>query len=345
MKCRLFVPLFLLIFALAARAAEDADALWQEISKAAKPPAPPAEWNQKRPTPEQMREWQKSLIPLCEEIAAKAKKFQETYPDHAKTADAKKLEARFAAQAANLKKAADPTKSEPARPENDPFKKAMAEAIEKIRARRVDGPLGVADELEKQGRALARDFPKEEEPWGMLLNAAAYAPTAKAQELLKDVAENAPSRELKEHAGVQLRKMGAVGKPFALAFTAVDGREVDLAKLKGKVVLIDFWATWCGPCIAELPNVKAAYKELHGQGFEILGISLDDDEKALKRFVAKEEMTWPQYFDGLGWKNKISSAHGINSIPAMYLVDKKGVLRDMNAREGLKKKIEDLLAE
>ena len=132
-------------------------------------------------------------------------------------------------------------------------------------------------------------------------------------------------------------------KPLDIKFTAVDGREVDLSKMRGKVVLIDFWATWCGPCVAELPNVLKAYKELHPKGFEIVGISLDSDKAKLESFVKDKGMEWPQFFDGKGWKNEIATTYDIHSIPAMWLVDQKGMVIDTAARGGLEEKVAKLL--
>ena len=123
--------------------------------------------------------------------------------------------------------------------------------------------------------------------------------------------------------------------PLALKFKGQDGKDYDLAKMRGKVVLVDFWATWCPPCRAEVPDVVATYKRFHDKGFEILGISLDQDEDALKAFTTQNEMTWPQYFDGQGWDNKISKDFGIQSIPTMWLVGKDGKIITTNAREDL----------
>jgi thiol-disulfide isomerase/thioredoxin len=135
------------------------------------------------------------------------------------------------------------------------------------------------------------------------------------------------------------------GKPIHLKFNAADGSPVDLAKLRGKVVLIDFWATWCGPCMSEVPNVVAAYKKYHDRGFEIVGISLDKDKATMFKVMAQKGMTWPQYFDGKVWNNEISTGFHIHSIPAMWIINKKGIVATTEARGNLDGEIARLLAE
>jgi thiol-disulfide isomerase/thioredoxin len=111
-----------------------------------------------------------------------------------------------------------------------------------------------------------------------------------------------------------------------------DGKPLRVAEYKGKILLVDFWATWCPPCRDEVPNLVNAYGKYHGKGFEVIGISFDYSEKEFKQFMQDKKMTWRQYFDGLGWDNKVGKVYGIGAIPAMYLLDKEGKVITDNAR-------------
>jgi thiol-disulfide isomerase/thioredoxin len=158
----------------------------------------------------------------------------------------------------------------------------------------------------------------------------------------KAVEEAAAAAERPEatHKKGEKLKMGDV---IDISFRSVNAGAVDLAEMKDKVVLLDFWATWCGPCVAELPNVKKAYEKYHEKGFEIIGISLDSDKGALEKFIEKNDMPWPQYFDGKGWGSELGKEFGINSIPAVYLVKNNEVVATGVRGGALEKKLEELL--
>ena len=124
-----------------------------------------------------------------------------------------------------------------------------------------------------------------------------------------------------------------VGSPFPdFSEKDVDGKPISVGAYKGKIVLVDFWATWCGPCVGELPNVLQTYEKYHAKGFEVVGISLDSDKGKLTSFVKAKKMPWQQFFDGGGWKNKLAQQYNVHSIPATYLVDKDGKIIAKNLR-------------
>ena len=167
---------------------------------------------------------------------------------------------------------------------------------------------------------------------------------ATTDKLLNELAKSGEG-QVEDQARKELATEDKLKKPIELHFAATDGTEVDIAKMRGKVVLVDFWATWCPPCRQEVPNVLSTYNKYHAKGFEIIGISLDQKKDALSKFTMENGMTWPQYCDGKGWENAISSGFGIQEIPTMWLVNKKGLVVSTNGRMDLGGQVEKLLGE
>ncbi len=130
--------------------------------------------------------------------------------------------------------------------------------------------------------------------------------------------------------------------PFAI--TTLDGKRISLDDMKGKVVLIDFWATWCGPCREALPHMKELAKKFQEQPLLVLSISLDDNEQKWKDFISKYEMTWPQYRDG-GFTGPIATEFGVKAIPHTFTIDADGVLQDEHIGDAsIEGKIKKLIA-
>ncbi|MSU25574.1 MAG: TlpA family protein disulfide reductase [Opitutus sp.] len=213
--------------------------------------------------------------------------------------------------------------------------------------------------------ALAARFPQSKALAGLDLGYAkllAKADPAAGAAFLKNLTGSSNPETSRQAAG-ELRVAEMRTTPLEMKFTAADGREVDFAKLRGKVVLVDFWATWCGPCIAEIPNLTRVYNEYHAKGFEVIGISFENssiiDEAALKiprnagksldtpeqiaekktkakdkmlAFAKEKNMPWPQQFDGNYWENEYGRMYNIRGIPAMFLLDKEGKLIETSAR-------------
>ena len=151
-----------------------------------------------------------------------------------------------------------------------------------------------------------------------------FANTAKRILTLDDASRNGeiPSNRFQMGAPDAL-----VGKP-AIDFHVndVNGGDLSLEKYRGKVVLLDFWAVWCGPCRAQTPHLKKAYEEFKNRDFEIIGISLDDDKSKLLAYIKEQGITWPQFFDETG-EHTIAQMYKVTAIPQLFLIDHEGVIR------------------
>ena len=150
-------------------------------------------------------------------------------------------------------------------------------------------------------------------------------------------------KKLQERLG--LAKKTNVGRP-AMDFTqqATEDKPFTLSSLKGKYVLIDFWASWCGPCREENPHVLKAYNAFRGKNFEIIGVSLDQQKQPWLNAIKDDGLSWLHVSDLKGWKNEVALMYGINAVPQSFLLDPNGVIiaRDLSGKE-LTKKLEELL--
>jgi peroxiredoxin len=130
-----------------------------------------------------------------------------------------------------------------------------------------------------------------------------------------------------------------------MAFTSPDGKVLKLSDLRGKIVLVDFWASWCRPCRMENPNVVAAYKKFKDKGFTIYSVSLDQDATRWKQAIEQDGLIWPNHVSDLkGWQSEAARLYGVQGIPAQFLLDKEGKILAKNLRgEQLEQALSDLL--
>lgn len=200
---------------------------------------------------------------------------------------------------------------------------------------------------------LSQDFPDRPEMYGREL-AYSYSRCGQQKKALSfmDSVENQMRIDGKERLLPRLQShfdvIRLVGKPLP-RFEVTDHRNQETIApntLKGKVVLIDFWATWCKPCVADLPHLERAHAELRKKGFELFSVSLDEDPARLDRLIETRNLDWHHFNDQKKWSNHLAATFGVHSIPANFLIDRKGIIRSVNLRgPAVKHEAEKLLSE
>ena len=341
-------------------------AAWSQVEAMLAALRPPPDWRTRPPSPGQVTEFQKQVRVAALACARQAREFASRFPtnDHAGEGRIMAVYALTHAVAAGepaaeaeIQKHVAAVMADPSLGEDDRVGVLLyagnTVCMKRVGMRLFTEGLGKhREEFEANSlatvRSALRQYPSNSMPHTFLVATADRARGERRKELATEViqAPGAPggAKTLAKHM-LQGTQPYQVGQPLAIRFTALDGRVVDLAQLKGKVVLVEFWSTTCGPCVAEMPTVKAAYEKFHGRGFEVIGISLDSSEAALRRFLKEKALPWPQHFDGRHWENQFAVQYGVFGIPTLWLVDTNGNLRLTNARGNLEQPVEALVAE
>jgi thiol-disulfide isomerase/thioredoxin len=162
---------------------------------------------------------------------------------------------------------------------------------------------------------------------------------------LKDYLKAAPEGGNAYEARAVIANPKLAGERLARDFKVktIDGKDLSLDSLKGKIVLLEFWATWCGPCRMEMPEVRRIWEKYRGDRFALIGISLDEDREALDQYLAQMRITWPQYYENDG-KVNVSVLYGVHAIPESFVIDQDGIIRAAGLRgPELDAKIAELL--
>jgi thiol-disulfide isomerase/thioredoxin len=341
----------LFTFNVCAEGTNDAAQAWLALTNFSLP-QPPLSWQTNAPSQEDLAKFDDERAAQAASLADRAADFYARFPADANVARARVTEIEALQMAVHFgatNRLADLDVRERAviqntnAPEELRYELRLDETGRELKSAAAAGAdMGLA--MEKAGRELVVEFPGGPEGYQILLEAAQSGDLATMRELGEFMAGSGGPAELTEIGKGLLRRADAVGKPLAIAFTAADGRAVNLTTLSNKVVLVDFWATWCPACVEQMPKIKQLYEKFRTNGFEVVGINFDDDTNAAQAFVKQQGLPWPQFFGGRSG-NKFAREYATDSLPLEWLVDRNGTVRDIHAQQFLEEKLMKLISE
>jgi len=213
--------------------------------------------------------------------------------------------------------------------------------------------LGIEPAALPQIKNYLKNFPRDEAAIELMVDVAMTAETAgdqgRAKEALSLVKTTFPKHEMAERVPAILRRLDLVGNPLPMTGRSTDARPISTIELKNKIVIIDVWATWCQPCVADMDRLKELWDKYHDQGVEIIGVPLDEDMPKLRKFLADKKLPWlnldlPANEKERGWEHPFAKEYGIGAMPMKIIIDKSGKVVATNVRGAmLEQKIADLL--
>jgi thiol-disulfide isomerase/thioredoxin len=314
-------------------------------------PKPPMSWQTNPPTTDQLGKFDDEQAAQAGALADMARNFYTLFPDNTNVSRARVTELQALQLAVHfgatnrddeLISREQALIADTNAPEELRYEFRLDQLGREIKANTAAGA-DVKTEMEKAGRELIKEFPNGPEGYDILLTLAESSDLAKMQEYGYFMAQSGGPKALTNLGNGLLHRLDIIGKPLPIAFTAQDGREVDLTTLSNKVVLVDFWATWSQDCVRDIPELKELYGQYHTNGFEIVGINFDDDTNKAAGFIQSQGLAWPQYFGGRD--NKFGHDYALNTLPAEWLVDRKGIVQDIHGTMDLDAKVAKLMGQ
>jgi hypothetical protein len=163
--------------------------------------------------------------------------------------------------------------------------------------------------------------------------------------MLEEAGRLTAEEPLKRRIADDLRRLDLIGKPLSLKVSALKGEEIDLAKLRGYVVVLVFWSSDSPHSLLWLRDFRTSWESLPKDQVRVVTVSLDENQAALESRLEALRSDWPTHFDGMGWHSPVARSLGINALPSVWILDKKGVVRTINARASYETLIRQLLRE